>query len=110
MALHAGNHRRRAVAGNLALARWRAGYDRVCLARGGRRSILRASGRRAARALSVLYRGGRFAHAGGPAHMILYERDGRLTRELLLAPGGFGLGQVPHGERPDATTTMTCGF
>ena len=42
--------------------------------------------------------------------MILYERDGRLTRELLLAPGGFGLGQVPHGERPDATTTMTCGF
>jgi assimilatory nitrate reductase catalytic subunit len=42
--------------------------------------------------------------------MILYERDGRLTRELLLAPGGFGLGQVPRSERPDATTTMTCGY
>ena len=42
--------------------------------------------------------------------MILYERDGPLTRELLLTPGGFGLGQVPRSERPDATTTMTCGY
>jgi len=42
--------------------------------------------------------------------MKLYEREGRLTRELLLAPGGFGLGQVPERERPDATTTMTCGY
>jgi anaerobic selenocysteine-containing dehydrogenase len=42
--------------------------------------------------------------------MKLYERDGPLTRELLLAPGGFGLGQVPHRARPDATTTMTCGY
>jgi assimilatory nitrate reductase catalytic subunit len=42
--------------------------------------------------------------------MILYEREGPLTRELLLTPGGFGLGQVPRGERPDATTTMTCGY
>lgn len=42
--------------------------------------------------------------------MMLYEREGPLTRELLLAPGGFGLGQVPQGERPDATTTMTCGY
>ncbi len=42
--------------------------------------------------------------------MMLYEREGRLTRELLLTPGGFGLGQVPQRERPDATTTMTCGY
>jgi assimilatory nitrate reductase catalytic subunit len=42
--------------------------------------------------------------------MILYDREGPLTRELLLAPGGFGLGQVPLRERPDATTTMTCGY
>lgn len=42
--------------------------------------------------------------------MKLYEREGRLTRELLLAPGGFGLGHLPLRERPDATTTMTCGF
>ncbi len=42
--------------------------------------------------------------------MILHARDGRLTRELLLAPGGFGLGRVPLRERPDGTTTMTCGY
>ena len=42
--------------------------------------------------------------------MKLFEREGRLTRELLLAPGGFGLGQVPQRELPDATTTMTCGY
>ncbi len=42
--------------------------------------------------------------------MKLFEREGRLTRDLLLEPGGFGLGQVPERERPDATTTMTCGF
>jgi len=42
--------------------------------------------------------------------MKLYERQGPLTRELLLTPGGFGLGQVPERDRPDATTTMTCGY
>lgn len=44
------------------------------------------------------------------ADMKLYDREGPLTRELLLAPGGFGLGQVPQLERPNATTTMTCGY
>lgn len=39
-----------------------------------------------------------------------HQRDGRLTRELLLSPGGFGLGQVPARLQPDATTTMTCGY
>ncbi|HEY3964439.1 MAG TPA: nitrate reductase [Planctomycetaceae bacterium] len=42
--------------------------------------------------------------------MKLYEREGKLTRELLLTPGGFGLGKVPNRDRPDATTTMTCGY
>jgi assimilatory nitrate reductase catalytic subunit len=42
--------------------------------------------------------------------MKLYEPSGRFTRELLLSPGGFGLGQVPSRERPDATTPMTCGY
>jgi assimilatory nitrate reductase catalytic subunit len=37
-------------------------------------------------------------------------RDGRLTRELGRAPGRFGLGQVPAGKTPDATTGMVCGF
>jgi anaerobic selenocysteine-containing dehydrogenase len=37
-------------------------------------------------------------------------RGGALTREMLLAPGGFGLGQVPARRVPDATTSMVCGF
>ncbi|HUY35484.1 MAG TPA: nitrate reductase [Pirellulales bacterium] len=41
---------------------------------------------------------------------LLFEREGKLTRELLLAPAGFGLGQVPARQAPDATTTMVCGF
>ncbi|HVC98112.1 MAG TPA: molybdopterin-dependent oxidoreductase, partial [Pirellulales bacterium] len=41
---------------------------------------------------------------------LLFEREGKLTRELLLAPGGFGLGKVPARQAPDATTTAVCGF
>lgn len=40
----------------------------------------------------------------------MHQRDGHLTRELLLEPGGFGLGKVPAKFNPDATTTMTCGY
>lgn len=40
----------------------------------------------------------------------LREWDGPLTADLARAPGGFGLGQVPARLRPDATTTITCGF
>jgi len=36
--------------------------------------------------------------------------DGPLTRDLVLHPGDFGLGQVPGKLKPDATTTMVCGF
>jgi len=43
-----------------------------------------------------------------PAFM--HQRDGLLTRELLLEPGGFGLGKVPAKSKPDATTKMTCGY
>ncbi|HLJ10815.1 MAG TPA: molybdopterin-dependent oxidoreductase, partial [Planctomycetaceae bacterium] len=42
--------------------------------------------------------------------MIFRDLDGPLTRELALAPGGFGLGQVPERLRPDGTTTMACGY
>lgn len=38
------------------------------------------------------------------------ERDGRLTREMVLSPGRFGLGKMPQRLRPDATTSMVCGF
>lgn len=36
--------------------------------------------------------------------------EGPLTRELLLSPGKFGLGHVPHRLQPDAVTTSVCGF
>lgn len=41
---------------------------------------------------------------------LVHVRDGRLTRELERAPGGFGLGQVPASKAPHATTGMVCGF
>jgi anaerobic selenocysteine-containing dehydrogenase len=44
------------------------------------------------------------------ASRLLRQWDGQLTRELLLAPGKFGLGQIPAKLAPDATTTMVCGY
>ncbi|HEY2412325.1 MAG TPA: molybdopterin-dependent oxidoreductase, partial [Pirellulaceae bacterium] len=41
---------------------------------------------------------------------LFHQHTGPLTAELLRNPGGFGLGQLPAGETPDATTAMTCGF
>jgi assimilatory nitrate reductase catalytic subunit len=41
---------------------------------------------------------------------LVRARDGALTRDLLLNPGGFGLGKVPAGKAPDTVTTMVCGF
>jgi len=41
---------------------------------------------------------------------LFHQPTGPLTAELLRNPGGFGLGQVPVAETPDATTAMTCGF
>ncbi len=44
------------------------------------------------------------------AGSLLHRTDGPLTRELLLEPSGFGLGQMPSRLQPDATTTSVCGF
>lgn len=41
---------------------------------------------------------------------LLRAFDGPLTRDLLLSPGGFGLGRVPTKVQPDATTTSVCGY
>jgi anaerobic selenocysteine-containing dehydrogenase len=41
---------------------------------------------------------------------LLHQKDGPLTRDLLLTPGAFGLGRVPERLKPDATTTVVCGF
>jgi len=40
----------------------------------------------------------------------LHARTGIKTDELVRTPGGFGLGQVPESLKPNATTTMVCGF
>jgi assimilatory nitrate reductase catalytic subunit len=40
----------------------------------------------------------------------LRKRTGALTADLVREPGGFGLGQVPARLKPDATTSMVCGF
>ncbi|HXU80625.1 MAG TPA: molybdopterin-dependent oxidoreductase, partial [Polyangia bacterium] len=41
---------------------------------------------------------------------LLVRKDGPLTRELVRAPGSFGLGQVPLRLAPESTTRMVCGF
>ncbi len=40
----------------------------------------------------------------------MIKRDGPLTRDLLLTPGKFGLGKVPHRLAPDGVTTAVCGY
>ncbi len=41
---------------------------------------------------------------------LLRERSGPLTADLVQHPGDFGLGHVPARLKPDATTTMVCGY
>ncbi len=40
----------------------------------------------------------------------LRQRDGKLTHEMILAPGRFGLGKTPNRLQPDSTTSMVCGY
>ena len=44
------------------------------------------------------------------ARNLLHAHDGTLTQGLARSQGGFGLGQVPAHVKPDATTTLVCGF
>jgi len=48
--------------------------------------------------------------ASSPANTLLRQWTGPLTADLVRTPGEFGLGQVPARLKPDATTTMVCGF
>ncbi len=41
---------------------------------------------------------------------LLRQWDGPLTADLVRTPGQFGLGQVPARLKPDATTTLVCGY
>ncbi|MGY8768597.1 MAG: molybdopterin oxidoreductase family protein [Pirellulales bacterium] len=41
---------------------------------------------------------------------ILHAKQWPLTRELLLEPGNFGLGQVPAKNKPDLVTSSVCGY
>jgi anaerobic selenocysteine-containing dehydrogenase len=45
-----------------------------------------------------------------PANSLLRQWSGPLTEDLVRTPGTFGLGQVPARLKPDATTTVVCGF
>lgn len=45
-----------------------------------------------------------------PLLSLIHQREGKLTRELLLQPAGHGLGQLPSSRIPDATTNMVCGY
>jgi len=44
------------------------------------------------------------------ANTLFRHWTGPLTADLVRTPGEFGLGQVPARLKPDATTTMVCGF
>jgi assimilatory nitrate reductase catalytic subunit len=41
---------------------------------------------------------------------LLRNHDGALTQEIVQRPGEFGLGKVPARLKPDAITTVVCGF
>jgi len=45
-----------------------------------------------------------------PLADLVRQWDGPLTRDLVLEPGKFGLGQIPSKLSPEATTTMVCGY
>jgi assimilatory nitrate reductase catalytic subunit len=44
------------------------------------------------------------------ADSLFRQWDGKLTQELVLRPGDFGLGKVPARLAPDDATDMVCGF
>ena len=44
------------------------------------------------------------------ANHLLRQWDGPLTRDLVLSPGEFGLGQVPLKLSPNQTTRTVCGY
>ena len=41
---------------------------------------------------------------------VLRQWNGPLTEDLVLHPGEFGLGKVPARLKPDAMTSLVCGF
>jgi len=45
-----------------------------------------------------------------PANSLFREFTGPLTQELVQRAGEFGLGKVPDRLKPDAVTSMVCGF
>src|SRR5207253_7751831 len=46
----------------------------------------------------------------GAIESLLRRFSGPLTADLVQRPADFGLGHLPAGLTPDATTTMVCGF
>jgi anaerobic selenocysteine-containing dehydrogenase len=48
--------------------------------------------------------------SNSPANSLLRQWSGPLTSDLTLHPADFGLGKVPAKFKPDATTTVVCGY
>jgi assimilatory nitrate reductase catalytic subunit len=41
---------------------------------------------------------------------IIVQKEGPLTRDMLLSPGKFGLGKVPERLKPDGIVSSICGY
>ncbi len=41
---------------------------------------------------------------------LLHQKQGALTRELVLSPGDYGLGHIPGRLQPDQVTRSVCGY
>ncbi len=46
----------------------------------------------------------------GKISKLIRKREGKLTHEMVLMPGRFGLGKMPSRLQPDSTTSMICGY
>ena len=46
----------------------------------------------------------------GKLSELIRKREGKLTHEMVLTPGRFGLGKMPSRLQPDSTTSMICGY
>lgn len=49
-------------------------------------------------------------NAQNPLAKLLRPFDGKMTRELLLEPGEYGLGMTHESLKADGTTTAVCGY
>ncbi len=41
---------------------------------------------------------------------VIHQKDGKLTRDMLLHPSKFGLGKMPSKLQPESISSAVCGF